>query len=234
MPGSGPTAMQLAVYHILVIAVCALAAIRGWKRGLSGQVPSLLGLAFGVVCAHVGAHWGEQAVAGWDLADPSDCRFSYMTGNVARPLVYAVVYWCVSWLTGVVGRLLRPFGVGLLNSLAGVAFCVLDWLIWVSVALNLLLGFSPGCGLERCGDNGDGNIVSEVMLLSPSLLGCDDVEDLWHECRLRDARKISLSGVKNLGVFCFYESGGTSGRDIALPRKEIGIKEHLRYNDVKS
>ncbi len=37
----------------------------------------------------------------------------------------------------------------------------------------------------------DGNAVGEVMLLAPSLLGGEDVEELFHRVQLEEAKKIS-------------------------------------------
>ena len=70
----------------------------------------------------------------------------------------------------------------MLNSTAGSLFCLADWLMWTSIVLNLTLCAKPDCGLERCGDNGDGNVVAETMLFAPALLGGEDVCDLWHKC----------------------------------------------------
>ena len=59
--------MHAAAFHIIVIAVAAVAVVRGWRRGLSGQAASVLGFAFGTVCAHVMAPWAEAEVASWGL-----------------------------------------------------------------------------------------------------------------------------------------------------------------------
>lgn len=192
--------MHQAAFHIVVIAVAACGAVRGWRRGLSGMAASVLGFAFGVVCAHVAAPWAEAQAAGLEIISPDDCRFGFVTGIAGRSAVYAAVYIAVKALASAIGKLLKPLGTGLLNSLAGSAFAILDWLMWTSIALNLLLCFRPDCGLERCGGNDDGNIVSETMLLSPALLGGDDICDLWHACRLHDARLISSASKEPMPI----------------------------------
>ena len=163
--------MHAAAFHIIVIAVAAVAVVRGWRRGLSGQAASVLGFAFGTVCAHVMAPWAEAEVASWGLIAPHDCRAAFLTGTVARSGTYAVVYTVAKALTSIIERLLKPLGTGMLNSMAGSLFCLADWLMWTSIVLNLTLCAKPDCGLERCGDNGDGNVVAETMLFAPALLG---------------------------------------------------------------
>lgn len=183
--------MQTAAFHIAVIAAGVFAAVRGWRCGLSAQTSSVLGMAFGLTVANMSGEWAEGTVAGWNMVADYDCRREFIIGNLGRGMVYTVVYLGVDFLTGILNRLLRPLGKGLLNSLAGSLFCILAWMIWASIALNALLCLHPTCGLENCGDQGDGNLVAEVMLLAPALLGTEDVCELWHACRLHDARLIS-------------------------------------------
>lgn len=183
--------MLTAAYHIIVIAVAAMAAIYGWRRGLSGQASNVMALAFGIVSARVFAPEIADAFSGMQAVREAEWRSAYVSGVLSTAVVYGVVYVLVDALTGVVGRMMRVFGRGLLGSLAGSLYSVFDRLVWTSIALNLLLALQPDCGLERYGDYGDGDVVTSTMLLAPALLGCDDVADLWHAGRLHDARLIS-------------------------------------------
>ena len=45
--------MTDALFHIIAIIVAVLGVVRGYRRGLTGMVTSVFGLAFGVVCAHI-------------------------------------------------------------------------------------------------------------------------------------------------------------------------------------
>lgn len=218
--------MHAAAFHIIVIAVAAVAVVRGWRRGLSGQAASVLGFAFGTVCAHVMAPWAEAEVASWGLIAPHDCRAAFLTGTVARSGTYAVVYTVAKALTSIIERLLKPLGTGMLNSMAGSLFCLADWLMWTSIVLNLTLCAKPDCGLERCGDNGDGNVVAETMLFAPALLGGEDVCDLWHKCRLRDARLIS--GVSKEPVPFVESEASKPSSNSAWRKKENLDSQYIR------
>ena len=175
--------MLTAAYHIIVIAVAAMAAVYGWRRGLARQTPNVLALAFGI----------EPALASVQAVSEEPYRSAYVGGTLATGIVYIVVYTIVCTVCGALGRMLKVFGRGLLGALAGSVYALLDRMVWTSIAFNMLLAFQPGCGLERYGDYGDGDVVTSVMMLAPSLLGCDDVTDLWHAARLHDARMISLT-----------------------------------------
>ncbi len=183
--------MLTAAYHIIVIAVAAMAAVYGWRRGLARQTPNVLALAFGIVAARVMAPEIEPALASVQAVSEEPYRSAYVGGTLATGIVYIVVYTIVCTVCGALGRMLKVFGRGLLGALAGSVYALLDRMVWTSIAFNMLLAFQPGCGLERYGDYGDGDVVTSVMVLAPSLLGCDDVTDLWHAARLHDARMIS-------------------------------------------
>ncbi len=183
--------MLTVLLHIAVLAGCMFGIFRGWRRGLGGLIPLLLGLTFGIVLAHIGGPWSERIVAGSLFGGGEECRQSYVAGNLGRGALFAVGSLSVGWLTKVIGKLVGRLSIGLINSLAGSMVGLFYWLMWLSVMLNGLLAVWPACGLESCGDRGDGNLLAEVMLMSPALLGTEDVCELWHSCRLRDARKIS-------------------------------------------
>lgn len=223
--------MQTAVFHIVVIAAGTFAAVRGWHRGLSSQTSSILGMAFGLTMAHITGEWSEQIVAGWDIVAPEDCREEFVTGNIGRSAVFATVYIGVDFLTGILNRLLRPLGVGLLNSLAGSVYRLFVCMMWMSIAFNVLLCLRPECGLDNCGDQGDGNLVAEVMLIAPNLLGTEDVCDLWHICRLHDARLISFSSFdpRWSRIVIIPEAVlPLSGKHIEKPDNQIAVRKLSR------
>ena len=78
----------------------------------------------------------------------------------------------------------------------------------LSIIYNLLLCINPDSRLMRWQNANDGNIVEEVLALSPALLGGLGAEELSHQVQLREARKISCNqsgtgGVINLEPVCF-------------------------------
>ena len=73
--------MSDAAYHIIVIAVAAVAVIRGFHSGFTGQVSGVLGFAFGTVCAHV---FDEQAEALMRALLP------WFDGHLGSTFIYSV------------------------------------------------------------------------------------------------------------------------------------------------
>lgn len=66
-------------------------------------------------------------------------------------------------------------------------------MLLVSMAYNLILGFDSGSVLLKSMKSDDGNIVEEVMLLAPAVLGCEGPDELAHRIQLEEAKKISIN-----------------------------------------
>lgn len=183
--------MNDAFYHILVIVVAALAVVKGFRRGFTGQISGILGLAFGTVCAHVFDVQAEEVVRMLipGLQGRPGSAFAYSV--IAAALVYLAVYLAFRLLTGVLRSAMQVFCIGMLDSLLGAAFCLVKYMLFLSLAYNLVLCVNPRSPLLKYATADDGNVVEIVMSLAPEMLGCGSFEDLFHLLQLRDARKIS-------------------------------------------
>lgn len=185
--------MSDAIYHIIVIAVAALAVIKGFRSGFTGQVSGILGFAFGTVCAHV---FDEQAEGFVRMLLPGiqgRLGAAFIYSVISAVLVYVVVYMLFKMFTKVLRSAMQVFYVGMLDSLMGSVFCLVKYMLVVSIVYNLILCVNPSSPLMRYANADDGNVVECVILLAPGLLGCGSVEDLSHLIQLREAKKISCN-----------------------------------------
>jgi len=194
------SAMGDAIYHIIVIAVAGLAVIKGFRSGFTGQVSGILGFAFGTVCAHV---FDSEAEAFIRMIFPGlqgRPGSSFIYSVTSAVLVYVVVYLLFRMLTRVLRSAMQVFYVGMLDSLLGAAFCLVKYMLLVSIVYNLILCVNPSSSLMKYASADDGNVVECVMLLAPGLLGCGSFEDLAHILQLKEARKISCNLNPEYGV----------------------------------
>lgn len=193
--------MGEAIYHILVIIVAGVAVVRGFRDGFTGQVAGILGFAFGAVCAHVfGGDMGEL-LRGWfpGIRQAEGSAFIYSLLSAAT--VYALVYSLFGLLTKVLRGAMQVFGVGMLDSIFGSVFCLVKYMVFLSIFYNLLLCVNPESRLMNCARADDGNVVECVLLLGPSVLGSLDCEDLAHILQLHEAKKISHNIKGSPGVY---------------------------------
>lgn len=180
------------LFHILALFVAVLGVVRGWRRGLTGMVTSVLGLAFGVVCAHIFCNAAADVVA--EVLPGAVSRRSgyYLESNLGAGAVYMIVYWLFRTITKVIRQALESDGGTLLNSLIGAVFCVANYLLMLSIAYNIGVGLNPAGQLMRYGQADDGNIIEAVMWIAPAALGSESFADFAHEEQLRRARTISM------------------------------------------
>lgn len=189
--------MSDAIFHIVALAVAAWGVIVGYRQGLTGLVTSVLGMAFGIVCSHIFAEGVTEALQEWvTTVFPQSSLYSegrYLASNLGCGAVYFAVYFIFRSLTGVIRNAMESLGSGLLNSILGTLFCVVNYLLMLSIVYNIYVGMNPESPLMRHGQADDGNICSAVMAIGPACLGSESFDQFAHERQLRDARKISCS-----------------------------------------
>lgn len=213
--------MTDALYHIVAIVVAATGVVRGYRRGLTGCVTSVLGLAFGVVCAHIFCDGAAEAILAAMPAETAARGGYYLASNLGAGLVYFGVYFIIRSVTGIIRHALDSDRSGLLNSLLGTFFCVTNYLLMLSIAYNVLVGLNPEASLMRHGRADDGNIIEAVMWLAPAALGSEAFSEFAHQEQLRKARCISRAERPETyapeGALYRYTPGPAAGRHPELP-----------------
>lgn len=183
--------MSDVIYHLLVILIAMLGAIHGYRQGLTGQVSGVLGLAFGMVGCRVLMPVAMPEVEG---VFPDLCQRvggPLLIEMLTAAMLYTGLYLLLSITTGILRKTMEFFSGGLLNSIIGGMFCVVKYMMFVSIAYNLLVDYNPGLRLLKYGTDRDGNVVEAVMLLAPAALGTHGVDDIAHIKQMEDARCIS-------------------------------------------
>lgn len=183
--------MSGAIYHIVVIGFSALAIFRGFKLGLVRQTSSILGLTFGAVCARV---FGPLCVDFLMELLPEFIRgynSPFVFATLSAGVIYTVVYVIVKLITGIVDFAVRVLSSGVVNSICGSVFCLLKYLVFISLIYNFLADVNPESNLLKIARDHDGNVVEGVMWVAPAMMGFPDAEELGHQLQLEQAKKIS-------------------------------------------
>lgn len=198
MPKNGPKtsekpdSMSLLFYNLLVLTAIIWGIVSGYRRGLTGQVCSLLGVALGAVAAHAfsdeAALWARQVLPGLSSHVGAPFVYSFL-GSVA---VFALAWLLCSALTGILRSALSVLQVGMLDRLLGCAFGLAKCMIVVSVLFNAIVCIHPQSTLLKHSTDSDGNLVSVAMAVAPEVIGSLSNEELAHLLQLHEARKISM------------------------------------------
>lgn len=178
-------------YHVIVLIAAAFSAIWGFRRGFMRELPSLIGLAFGIISARLLTPALNEILYGAFPAVHGKVEQVYVYDTVSSTIIFLLVYFIFVAITGFIGRMLQSSDRSILDNIGGSIVCIFKYLFFISIAFNLLLASKKESGLLGLVKSGDGNIASEIMLLSPVLMGTEDAEELAHKIQLEEARKIS-------------------------------------------
>lgn len=178
-------------FHLLVILTLALGTIRGFRHKLTEQSPSCFGIAFGVLCSYIFRFPAEEFVAGFLRSETTGVDGEFVLSNLSCTLIFILAYTAFYLATYVLRLFFRMFDTGMLDNIMGALFGVFRGAFFLSIALNIWLCVNPDSRLLKYAMHDDGDIVHEVMLISPYLLGSESVDELAHKIQLEEAKTIS-------------------------------------------
>ena len=182
------------IFYIGLILVVAFFAIgSGFRKGLTGQLASLLGFGFGAVGARILTPEYVESFQ-WTSNISQAPEFADFTANlVCAIVIYTLIYWLFSLLSLILRKAMSIIEVGIFNRIIGAFFSLTKNLLWLSIFFNLLLCLSPSSRLLRYERANDGNLVAAVIAITPAILGCYGGEDFAHFNQLKDAKFISCN-----------------------------------------
>lgn len=183
--------MNVAMYHLLVIAVSVFGIVTGYRRGLLRQISAVLAIAFGIVCVRMFSQELTEKLVEWLHVRIPGFNLKYVVLTLSATIVYTGVYLLTRLLTFPLAYLMKLIPTGLLNSLGGAVLGTFKYLMFVSLALNLIVDLKPGSDLLKVCCSHDGNVVAGVVEIAPSVLGFPGPEDIGHRLQLEEAKKIS-------------------------------------------
>lgn len=179
------------IYHLIVMTVAALAVVLGFRKGFSTQLPSMIGMAFGIISARLLSPGLYDVIYGAFPSVHGQVEERYVCDTISSAIVFISVYLVFSTVTSFLGKVMKRDDRTIVDNLGGALYQFFKWMMFVSIGFNLLLALNSDSILLKCAKSDDGNAVEEVMLLSPALLGGEDVEDLQHRVQLEEAKHIS-------------------------------------------
>lgn len=183
-------------YLLLVLIVAFAAIIAGFRKGITRQTGSLLGLAFGAVASRIFTPVFSDSYEWVDMLTPAPEFNEYAQNLVCSVVIYAVCFLFFSFILRIINRALSVIEIGILNRLLGAFFSLVKNLLWLSIFFNLLICFGKSSRLLYYEKANDGNPVAGVMAIAPAILGCYGGEDFAHFHQLKEAKSISRNEIE--------------------------------------
>lgn len=177
---------------LISITLIALAIVRGFRKGFRRQIPQLFGLLFGAVCAHIFRQPVELELMRMFPAAINRCESEFIYSTLACGGVFIFGYLIFSLCTRIVVSIFRIRESSVLDSIGGALLTLVIYTTFLSLVFNFLICFQPRSALSASMTHSDANILSEVLLVAPVVIGSQSPEDLAHLQQLDDARRISI------------------------------------------
>lgn len=176
---------------LTAIAVIGVSLVAGYRRGGTRQIPRLIGILIGAVCARI---FLQPVMNAFMEAFPQAMgrtETGYFYSTLAGGLVFVAVYIIFRFATSFIAYALRKREKSVINGIAGSVISLTTYVIFLSLFYNAMLCMSPRSALMDSMQADDGNIVEEVLMAAPAVLGTQTPEELRHSQQLEDASKIS-------------------------------------------
>ena len=160
----------MTVIDILIIVLGLAGATIGWRKGLTGQ----LGALGGVLLAIILCRWfGSDLVEHFSSADDT-----VQTRLLHTVLVYfmlgVIAYVGVRVVAGFAGNVFRALRLTVVNRAAGAVFGAFEWLLGLSLLLNLWVGIFPDTQLRTK----HSAVTEAVMDIAPVVLASETVQQV--------------------------------------------------------
>lgn len=126
------------MFDIVIVGLCVIAFVKGFRRGLIGELAGLVALALGVYGAARFSPAAEQMIAPY-LA-------GYPTRLVAFGLTLLIIVVAVYFISSVLTRIAKAVSLSVPNRVFGGVFCVAKVLLVVSCIIGLGNRLWPGEG----------------------------------------------------------------------------------------
>lgn len=181
------------LYQLLVIVVLAIAVLRGAKKGIIGQIDSLLGLGFGITaCRLLKGKVAYEIVTLWP-ATTNTPDTMFLPEALACAFLFMLFYALMASLRPLLRRIFCKLEVGVGNVMLGVVLSVIKYIVMLSLIYNIVIGLNPNSSLMKDACSDDGNLCEGVLMVAPALMNTHNFENLAHEKQMLEASKISCN-----------------------------------------
>lgn len=155
---------------ILILVVAVVAIVMGLRRGIVREAVSLCAIVAGVAVVRM---FGDAATAVAEVAmgvEPGASSVSHYTASIVGCALLFVAVWIIVYL---VGRMLRgvvhAVKLGIIDRLAGAAYCVAKYLLVLSLLLNFIYLLAPSAAMW--GADPKAGVCGAILGYAPWLFG---------------------------------------------------------------
>lgn len=150
---------------IILLIVFVVSVALGFRKGMIVQAGSLGGILLGVLLCHI---FGDRCAA--MIAGAGEAP-TYVDCVLANIIMFVVGYLSVRAVAHFCKQLTHALALGGLDRLGGAVFSLFQWMLVLSILLNLWQMVKPSTNFLAMSTLGNGHAIEAVMGLAPGLLG---------------------------------------------------------------
>lgn len=149
---------------VIILAVFAGSVAYGFYRGVIVQVGAVAAILFAVVLCRLGGYPLAEFIAG-------DGEPSSIDVVVAKVIVFVAGYLGVRVVASLFKKVTHSLSLGGLDRLGGAVFSLFQWMLVLSLLLNLWLVIKPDASLAEMSTLANGYAAPAIVRLAPAVLG---------------------------------------------------------------
>lgn len=149
---------------VLILVVFLASVIYGFSKGVIVQVGAVAAILFAVVVCRLGGAWLAGVIAGGDAVSLTDLV-------IAKVILFIIGYLSVRIVAGLLKKATHALQLGVLDRIGGALFSLFQWMLVLSLLLNLWLVIKPEPGIGQLSTLAGGHAGPAILHLAPAVLG---------------------------------------------------------------
>ncbi|MDE7155240.1 MAG: CvpA family protein [Muribaculaceae bacterium] len=170
----------MSTLDIIILAVLIGSAAYGFIKGIVVQVGAIAAVVFGILADRL---FGDAATrfVGRLLGNLSDspALSHYITTIIAYVALFALVYLLTRAMTHFVKTMVRSLFMGTLDRFLGALFSVFQWMLILSILLNVWQIADSSKNIVAMSNLGHGQVARAILDFAPAIFGIDKFPNLF-------------------------------------------------------
>ena len=167
----GSDDMVMTTLDIVILIVFVVSVILGFRKGIIVQAGALGGIILGIVLCRVGGDWMAARISELSFSGTGDAAPTYVDFVIANIILFIAGFLGVKAVAHFFKNITHALALGGLDRVAGAVFSLFEWMLVLSLLLNLWLVIKPSANIHAMSTLGNGHAIEAIIDLAPRLLG---------------------------------------------------------------
>ena len=161
---------------LVVLVIIVISAIYGYYKGVLSQLGSVAGVFFGIICCRLfGDTFSKFLTNTFADSTSAAATTEFLNNVIAHVLVFVLAYLSMRIVASMMSKILSTIKLGVVNRVAGAIFAPIQWLVILSLLLNVWIAISPDTKLVS---SSAGVATDVVVNLAPDVFGTETAQEI--------------------------------------------------------